>query len=354
MLSVIVATYNRPRELGLVLEGLRQQRDAEFEVIVADDGSTPETRDGIDKVRGDFPAPLLHVWQEDQGFRLAAIRNRAIRKASGDILVFLDGDCIPFPGFLAAHRSSLEPGTYLTGQRLRLDESRSMSLGTERIRQGGLHRIPSLRERVRETFQRGRACTHRLRELEGRPKLIACNASAYHKDVLGINGFDEKFVGWGGEDDDFARRLRRMGLRPKSVIGRARCLHLHHRPDPTFQGKVRWGPNHAYLHRGYFLTRCRQGIRKREVEDLSLHFLHAPEGVPRPPPGKACEVDVIFAPIPPGAGFHLAAEIRVIVHQGGEPDPTLAAECDVLLSIDPAVPPPGIPDAIRDALDTLI
>lgn len=379
-LSVILATYNRPRELRLVMEGLRRQEGVKFEVIVADDGSTAETEQAVEEIGRDFPHPVIHVRQEDEGFRLAAIRNRAIENATGDLLVFLDGDCVPFPDFLRAHADAAEDGAYLCGQRLRLDEDASAALDAERIGQGGLGYLAPITERIRETFQGWRAMVHKLQGEEGRPKLIACNASAARQDVLDINGFDERFVGWGGEDDDFARRLRRRGLRPKSVIGKARLLHLHHAPDPTFKGTVRSSPNYAYLHRGYFLTRCREGLQKRAVQDLSVHFLCAPEPAaetvrgwdPAPSP---CDVDVLFVPTLGEAGFHPESDVRVLVvrrdlvkpglldlcHLAFLPDGAHAPAAEARLAEQgkpmerlPPTPEADLPGVIRDSLDPLI
>ena len=121
MQSVIVSTYNKPRHLRLVLEGLRWQRDAEFEVIVADDGSGPETATIIDEFRESAGVPVKHVWQEDSGFRAARIRNLGVQASDGSQLVFLDGDCIPYRDFLHEHASRAAEKTVLAGDRLFLD-----------------------------------------------------------------------------------------------------------------------------------------------------------------------------------------------------------------------------------------
>src|SRR5262245_659867 len=91
-LSVIVSTYNRPDALGACLRSLGRQTAKDFEVVVADDGSASQTRDLIDAWKPKLGVPLAHVWQEDRGFRLAEIRNRAAAASAGDYLVFLDGD----------------------------------------------------------------------------------------------------------------------------------------------------------------------------------------------------------------------------------------------------------------------
>jgi len=98
LISVIVATYNRPDALGAVLRSLEKQNDRRFEVVVADDGSRSDTGDVVKRAQASMPVPLMHVWQEDTGFRLAAVRNLATARARGDYLIYLDGDCIVAPG----------------------------------------------------------------------------------------------------------------------------------------------------------------------------------------------------------------------------------------------------------------
>ena len=122
-ISVIVSTYNRPDALGACLRSLGRQTMTNFEIVVADDGSGPQTRDVIDAWTPKLNVPLRHVWQEDRGFRLAEIRNRAIAATSGDYLIFLDGDCIAPSGFVAAHRALAEPGFFVGGNRVLLSRA---------------------------------------------------------------------------------------------------------------------------------------------------------------------------------------------------------------------------------------
>src|SRR5262245_12021360 len=108
-IAVIVTTYNRPDALWAVLEGFAAQSDRDFELIVADDGSTDHTRLLVEQHAQHMPFPLIHLWQEDRGFRAAAIRNRAAAHTRADYLVFTDGDCIPPRSFVRRHRLLAEP-----------------------------------------------------------------------------------------------------------------------------------------------------------------------------------------------------------------------------------------------------
>ncbi len=119
-IAVIVTTYNRPDALAAVFAGYQAQRDAEFELLVADDGSTAETRRVVDEFKARASFPVTHVWQEDQGFRAAAIRNRALAATRADYIIFSDGDCVPAPRFVAQHRRLAERGWFVAGNRVLL------------------------------------------------------------------------------------------------------------------------------------------------------------------------------------------------------------------------------------------
>ena len=121
-IAVIVTTYNRPDALAAVLEGYAQQSDSGFGLIVADDGSTADTAELVQRFAARAPFEVSHVWQEDQGFRAAAIRNRAVAAARAEYIIFTDGDCVPSRTFVHQHRRLAEPGWFLSGNRVLLSE----------------------------------------------------------------------------------------------------------------------------------------------------------------------------------------------------------------------------------------
>jgi glycosyltransferase involved in cell wall biosynthesis len=123
LISVVVATYNRPDALAAVLRSLGKQDDRQFEVVVADDGSKPDTEAVVSSAQASLPVALSHVWQEDTGFRLAAVRNRATARARGEYLIYLDGDCIVRRHFVRAHRALAETGWCVAGGRVLLSEA---------------------------------------------------------------------------------------------------------------------------------------------------------------------------------------------------------------------------------------
>jgi glycosyltransferase involved in cell wall biosynthesis len=235
-LAVIVATYNRPDALAAVLRGLAAQDDREFEVIVADDGSRDDTRATVDALRPGFPVKLRHVWHPDDGFRLAAIRNKGILTAEADYLVFLDGDCIPQPDFVARHRALAAPGSMVTGSRILLGEaltSRLLADGTDFFSLGILRRLAERRRgginKLLPLWVKVPAGAHRNIAGFVWRRIKGCNLGAWRSDVLAINGFDESFTGWGHEDADFVLRLFHAGIRRTDGAYATEVLHLWHR-----------------------------------------------------------------------------------------------------------------------------
>ena len=234
LISVIVTTYNREDALGAVLRSLSRQTDEGFEVIVADDGSRPATAGVVQTWSSSMRIPLRHVWQEDLGFRAAEARNRAIRASAGTYCVFLDGDCIARPDFVAAHRRLSEPGYFVTGNRVLLSPALS-----ERILAGGLE--PENWGLERFLAHCWRTDINRVVPLLGVPlgplrKLgvrrwqgaRSCNVAAFRDDLERVDGFDAAFTGWGLEDSDIFVRLIRSGARRKDGRFATGVLHLWH------------------------------------------------------------------------------------------------------------------------------
>jgi glycosyltransferase involved in cell wall biosynthesis len=237
-ISLLVSTFEQPRHLELVLTALERQTFQDFEVFVCDDGSGPETARVIARFSGQNRFPLFHVWQEHQGFRKCRILNQALAKSKGNLLVFLDGDCVPHRNFLEDHARFHQPGTYSAGRRVELGERFSETLTPERIQAGILDSVslPLLRsawlERETEHVQRALRVTapwlRRWLGMDRIPDLKGCNYSVSRNDLLAINGFDEAYEGYGREDTDVELRLQHLGLRIRSLKGVALQFHVWH------------------------------------------------------------------------------------------------------------------------------
>lgn len=233
-LSLILTTYNSPRWLEKVLWGYSCQTELPLEVIVADDGSAPETAELVEHLRDETGLDIRHVWQRDDGFRKCRILNKAILHARGDYIVFTDGDCIPRRDFLAVHRRRAEPGRYLSGSYFKLPMSTSETISRDDILSGRCFELPWLRAHGLDSRRKTMKLSAgpRLAPWLNRLTPTACNlkgsnASVWREDILKVNGFDERMA-WGGLDREFGVRLVNAGIKPRHVRYDAICVHLDH------------------------------------------------------------------------------------------------------------------------------
>ncbi len=239
LISVIVATYNRPDALALVLAQCLAQTDTNYEVIVADDGSGEPTRTVIQSAANHTDIAVSHVWQPDQGFRAAAIRNQGIAQARGEYLIFLDGDCVPQGDFIARHRALAETGWTVTGSRILLNEALTSDLLTQRLSLTQANLRFWVRQRCAQRSNKLLPLFIKLPDFAQRRVngfkwrgIKSCNLAAWAVNVHAINGFDEDFSGWGHEDADFVARLYNAGVRRKKGFYATEVLHLWHQEQP--------------------------------------------------------------------------------------------------------------------------
>lgn len=234
-MSVIVTTYNRPDALAAVLDGLAAQPEPDFEVLVADDGSRPDTAELVAARASDFPVRLSHVWQPDDGFRAGAARNRAVARATGDYLLFIDGDCVPRRDFVASHRALAEPGCFVAGNRVLLAQGFTSRALAARLPLHAWGRARWLLARLGGRINRWLPllslpdAAWRKRQPARWQGARTCNLAIWRSDFLQVNGFDERYAGWGHEDADLAVRLIRAGVCRKDGRCATAVLHLWHR-----------------------------------------------------------------------------------------------------------------------------
>jgi len=234
LISVIVTTYNREDALEAVLRSLARQTDRDFEVVVADDGSRPATAELVEAWKARLGHRLVHVWHEDRGFRAAEIRNRAILAARGAYIIFLDGDCIARPDFVAAHRRLAEPGWFVTGNRILLSPELTGQVLRQQLAPEAWGLVTFLAQRARGGINRLAALLHlplgplrRLRQKAWRGARSA-NLAVWRSDLDRVDGFDADYRGWGKEDSDIVVRLLRAGVKRKDGVFATGVLHLWH------------------------------------------------------------------------------------------------------------------------------
>lgn len=266
--SVIVTTYEQPVWLEKALWGWATQTRPDFELLVADDGSGPETADVVERARERSGLRIRHVWHADRGHRKSEILNRAILESEGEYLIFSDGDCVPRWDLVEVHLRLAEPARFLSGGTLRLPMRVSERLQPEDIRSGRAFRTSWLRS---HGWRPGRRA---VRLLTGGtlPTLLDVitptraswnghNASTWRAPILAVNGFEAE-MGYGGQDRAFGERLENLGLRGKQIRHRAPCLHLEHeRPYATEASKRRNAEIRRRIRR-WGEVRARQGLRE--------------------------------------------------------------------------------------------
>ncbi len=229
--SLLFSTYNWPEALELVLLSLLNQSKFPDEVVIADDGSTEETRVVINRFKTLSPIPIVHVWQKDLGYRKTSALNKALAKATGDYIIQIDGDCIMHKNFIQDHLSAAEKNTYLFGSRVNIKENiikrvlADKSIEFSFFARGINRRTRNLRIPV-------------LGRLYGKrnsisPKLRGCNTSFWRTDLIKVNGFNEDMKGWGHEDSELAIRFHNNGIKAKRLRYRGIVYHIWHKVDTT-------------------------------------------------------------------------------------------------------------------------
>lgn len=234
LISVIVTTYNWPAALELCLDSLFAQQDPAFEIIIADDGSTPANQELAKVYCAKSPTSIRYVHHDDQGFRAGTIRNKAVADSQGEYLLFVDGDCVCPAGFIARHRQLAEFGRFVPGNRVLLSEPFTQEVIEKHI---PLHQKPLsyfmsllLQKKINRISAFIRLPLGCLRKLQPNKwqKAMTCNLALWKKDFIRINGFDELFEGWGFEDSDLVIRLIHAGIKRKEGRFAVPVLHLWH------------------------------------------------------------------------------------------------------------------------------
>ena len=230
-ISVIITTYNRCDALIKVLQGLSHQTVLPDEVIIADDGSTSDVVNKIKSFMKTVSYRIEYVWHDDKGFRASKIRNMAIKKATGDYLVMIDGDCIPDKYFIKDHKDLAQKKFFFQGRRILVGKSRSACFL--------YNDMNTAMKRCKLLISKDISNKHHLLRISWFPELISgklegiigCNMGFFIEDLYAVNGFNENFVGWGREDSELVVRLYNYGLKRKSHPFKAVCYHLWHKKN---------------------------------------------------------------------------------------------------------------------------
>jgi len=229
LVSLLISTYNWKEALSLCLYSAFAQTVKPCEILIADDGSRDDTRQLIDEMRKKTDIPIVHIWHEDKGFRLSAIRNRSIERAKGDYIIQIDGDILLDKHFIADHLELAEKGYFVCGSRVLLGEKVSSRLleGAEQepsLLQVELGRILNLfRSRILRKFLSKRYAKKRMSSIRG------CNMAFWKEDLLCVNGYNESLEMWGQEDVELSYRLLHAGVQKKQLKMGGVQFHIYHK-----------------------------------------------------------------------------------------------------------------------------
>lgn len=233
--SIIISTYNSPDWLAKVLHGYNNQTYRQFEIVIADDGSEKETFDLIEKLKSEVFYSINHVWHEDHGFQKSQILNKAIVECQTDYILMSDGDCIPKSDFVEQHVKYREEGYFLSGGYFMLPMDISVAITDEDIYSARCFDLAWLKKHgLKASFKNNKLTSSGLKSwlLNGLTTTKASwnghNASGWKKDILAINGFDERMQ-YGGQDRELGERLMNNGLKGKQIRYSAICVHLDHK-----------------------------------------------------------------------------------------------------------------------------
>jgi glycosyltransferase involved in cell wall biosynthesis len=233
-ISVVISTYNAEKWLEKVLWGYDKQSNTDFEIIIADDGSRNATFELIEKLKLEVSFPIIHVWHEDNGFQKSQILNKAILACRADYILMSDGDCIPRYDFVEQHLKLRKPNHFLSGGYHKLPMEVSEKINKKDIDSGKCFDVHWLKSfGMKASFKNNKIDSFGIKSkllnwlTPTKPSWNGHNASGWKKDILNVNGFDERMQ-YGGQDRELGERLVNKGIKPIQIRYSTTCLHLDH------------------------------------------------------------------------------------------------------------------------------
>jgi GT2 family glycosyltransferase len=230
MISLIISFYKRLDFLELILLSLDKQSFRHFEIIIAEDDNNPMTVEFLSRVRSLHEYNILHVFHEDKGFRKTRILNMAVKSANGGKIVFIDGDCIPHRHFLKEYDKAITDAVFCYGRRVFLSKKHTdilldkMSVKKVNTFMAFIYGGKSTGAGLYMPFKKNIDKQHR--------RILGCNWGILKKNILAVNGFDEDYNRAGvGEDFDIDWRLKKVGMKVRSMKGKAIIFHLFHKAN---------------------------------------------------------------------------------------------------------------------------
>lgn len=324
-IAVLVSTFERPHHLIRSLTAISVQKGllpGTVEVVVTDDGSRDNTFAVVAEFAKGSQFAVHFVTHEHDGFQLARCRNEGARASTAPIILFLDGDCIIPPDFLALCLKKIREGVVTGSLCQSLTEDITSRITTGSVENGSCFDLSRRDRNIRLVIQEFKSLFYSVVRHPTKPKLFGGNMIITRKDYERVNGYDERFQGWGCEDDDLRIRLRRRGIVLRPIIGSPRTCHLWHPAGETRPTVWKEGRNVRYFKRSCRLTRCLDGFVKRSIQDVTISIF-----------GLETQKEMAAGLLP---GFRKIVdnrsqhEIEILFHPGGTAF-SQCADCNVLV-----------------------
>jgi glycosyltransferase involved in cell wall biosynthesis len=229
--SLIISTYNRDDALQLCLNSVLMQTVLPDEIIIADDGSGKKTHDLVLDYKKKTRIPLKHVWQPDDGYQLARIRNKAFAESAGEYIIQVDGDLILEQHFISDHLNLAKKNVFVSGTRAMLDAGLTGQLLSGNI---SINHINKYGNQVIKRYNTYRniplaKLLYWINQSRKNYKyVLGCNMAFWKTDLETVNGYNEAITGWGKEDNELTVRLQNAGVQLRLIKHAAVVYHLHH------------------------------------------------------------------------------------------------------------------------------
>ena len=264
--SLIISVYKNTRDLKVVLDALAFQSVLPSEVIISEDGNSAEMRTFISGYRTNLN--LVHLTQEDLGWRKNLALNNAVKEAKNPYLIFIDGDCVLHHKFIENHISFAETDKILAGKRVKLGP-----LASEKLRTTSLLAFETalpwnafglFKDNVKffeeALYFSPASLLGKIARKRSMRWIKGCNFSCFKEALLAINGFDEDYVLPAiGEDIDLVWRFNGLGYQLKSVRNFAVQYHLYHKENWTSQ-ETNLAMMNSKIKDNLFI--CKNGLKK--------------------------------------------------------------------------------------------
>ena len=240
-ISLLISTYNWPEALNTCLRSAINQSEVPDEIIITDDGSKKETRTLIENYQKKTDIPIIHEWQENNGFRLARVRNLGIARAKYPYLVIIDGDLVLHKHYIKDQKRNARFNFFIQGTRVITPPEMKDQILKDETFQFSLFakNIKNRKNLIHSNFL-SEIASYNTKSMTSIRGIRGCNMSFWKQDLITVNGFNENFEGWGREDTELVARLFNAGMGRRNVKFNCLTAHIYHNE----RNKENVGKNH--------------------------------------------------------------------------------------------------------------